>query len=327
MMQYWEDKTVIVTGGFGFIGSHFVEEFLASGAQVICIYHDYRDSFLTRIDVPHSRMRTVQVDLLEYAEFRAVCKYVAPQIDVLVHCAALDGNSEYKINNAARILDSNLRMTSNILNCAHDFAIQDTVLMSSAEIYSPLALSPIKEEDDYRRYLGFTENGYVLSKTIAEVIAELYRKDFGMNIFLPRPTNVYGPRDNVEGRMNRVIPSMMKKILAREEIEIWGDGSQTRQFVFVKDLVRAVMQMVETSGERVLNIANNEQVSILELATILTKLYNREQRIRLDQTKPIGVKNRVLDLTKLDRTITFRTRSLTEGLLETMRADEDSDHV
>lgn len=315
---FWDNKTVLVTGGFGFIGSHFVEELLAAGASVICLYRTYQDNFLTKIDVPNSRLRLVQVDLLDYPELQAMCKYVAPRIDVIINCAALDGNTEFKIKNAARILDTNLRITSNILNCAHDNDIKDIVLLSSAEIYSPNAKSPIKEEDDYKKQLGYTENGYVLSKTIAEVMAELHRKQFGMNIYLPRLTNVYGPRDNFNAETNRVIPSMIKKIAAGEDVEIWGDGSQTRQFIHVKDSVRAVMQMVEKQTHGALNIAPKESVSILELANTLSNILTQKSSIHLNFTKPIGVKARRLNTNQLYALIDFLPRSLHEGLEDTV---------
>jgi dTDP-4-dehydro-6-deoxy-alpha-D-gulose 4-ketoreductase len=314
---YWEGKTVMVTGGLGFIGSHFVEELLSSGAKVICLYRTANQdtSFLPVT----SRLSLVQLDLLDRAELMAACKYIAPKIDTLIHCAALDGNTEFKLQNAARILDSNLRMTSNVLGCAHETQVDNVILISSAEIYSPTAKSPILEEDDYKKQLGYRENGYVLSKIFAEVLAELHKKQFGMNIFLPRPTNVYGPRDNFDEATNRVIPSMMKKIAAGQPIEIWGDGSQTRSFIYVKDLVKATLKMIELNKQGVINMATKDQVSIIELARMICELHNSTERIHLDNSKPTGVQGRELNTERLYSMIDFDLTPLKKGLEQTFQ--------
>lgn len=315
-LSYWDNKNVIVSGGMGFIGSHFVEELALLGANVICLYKSTKPEGLPT----HSRLRNIryiQVDMLDYKELEAICKYAA-SVDCFIHAAALDGNTEFKLKNAAKILDTNSQLVSNVLNSCMTSGIKDVVLLSSAELYSPQAPSRIKESDDYHKYLGFTENGYILSKVFAEITAELHAKQYGMHIYTPRPTNVYGPRDSFDTETNRVIPSMIRKVAQGDTIEIWGNGKQTRSFVYVKDLVHSTLRMVEHKALGAMNIATKDQVSILDLANYISSEFKAKNRITLDETKPIGVKSRLLDVTRMYEVIDFEPLSIRDGLKKTI---------
>jgi len=321
--SYWKNKTVMVSGGHGFIGSHFVEELSKAEANVICLYHNMKEVGLRPYE-EKDNVRQIQLDILDRAELEAVCKYAAKDIDCFIHCAALDGNTEFKLKYAAKILDTNNRLVSNVLNCCRATGIKDVVLLSSAEIYSPNNISSITETDDYHKYLGYTENGYVLSKVFAEILAELHHKQYGMQIYIPRPTNVYGPRDSFKEETNRVIPSMIRKVANGDTIEIWGNGKQTRSFVYVKDLVYSTLQMIESKAPGAMNIATKEQVSILDLAKYISKEYGVDSDIKLDETKPIGVKARSLDVTKLYNLIDFNPFTIREGLSQTIKWYQDN---
>ncbi|AXB43287.1 NAD-dependent epimerase/dehydratase family protein [Amycolatopsis albispora] len=321
VMAKWAGKTVVVTGGLGFLGSHFTEELLAAGAEVVSLHRN--DSFgrlqqLRRVPGAE-RLRPLRVDLLDENELRAAFRFCAPRVDAVFHCAALDGNSEFKVKNSARILDLNLRYTSNLLNCARDCGVGDVVLISSAEIYCTDSPAPITEEDDFRRTMRYSTNGYFLSKVFGEVLAELFRAQFEMNVFLVRPTNVYGPRDGFHGPVNRVIPSMLARIAAGEEIEIWGDGSQVRSFVYVTDMVRATLEMVAADRYRTFNIGSTESVAIVELARTLAEMLGEPERIHLRPDKPAGPSARRLDVGRMTEVISFVPRPLREGLAETVR--------
>ncbi len=316
--SYWKDKTVIVSGGSGFIGSHFVEELAIAGANVICLYRTLGDRELTTFENSGS-IRYIQIDLLNQQELESVCKYAAPKIDCFVHCAALDGNTEFKLKYAAKILDTNNRLVSNVLNSCKATNIHDVVLLSSAEVYSPDAPDHLSESDDYHKYINYTENGYVLSKIFTEMLGELYHKQYDMQIYTPRPTNVYGPRDSFKETTNRVIPAMIRKVSNNETIEIWGDGKQTRSFIYVKDLVHATLQMIEKNVPGAMNLATNDQTSILELASYISEEYEAKELIKLDKTKPTGVKTRALNASKMYDLIDFEPTSIREGLKHTIK--------
>lgn len=313
---FWKNKKILVTGADGFIGSYFIEELLKLGANVIGTSFMVKKDTILKGFENSKNAEIVGINLLDFSQIQKIC--TNKDIKIIIHCAALDGNIEFKIKNSARIIDENVRMTSNILNVAKEFLIPDVMLMSSAEIYSPNAKNPIIEEDDYRKSFYYQENGYVLSKIASEILAKLYAKQFGLNVFLPRPTNAYGPRDKFDKSSNRVIPSMIKKAISGESIEIWGDGKQKRGFIYVKDLVLAILRMIETKKYQVLNIATNEMISILDLAKLIAKIIGVKENIYLDLKKPKGVKERFLDVQKLNSIINFPSRLLKEGLGETV---------
>ncbi|MFD8491816.1 NAD-dependent epimerase/dehydratase family protein [Amycolatopsis sp. NPDC059657] len=318
MAGYWAGRTVIVTGGLGFLGSHFVEALLAEGAEVVCLHRGDRFGRLAQLP-PAPGLRTLELDLLDEQELQAAVKYCAPTVHAMVHCAALDGNASFKIKNSARILDQNLRFTSNVLNCARDHEVEDTVVVSSAEIYATEDGAIVSEDQDFRRSMRYSSNGYYLSKVFGEVLAELFRDQFGMRVFLPRPTNIYGPRDGFHGPVGRVIPSMLGKLAAGEDLEIWGDGSQTRSFIHVADMVKATLRLVADGRHRTFNVGTAESVSILELATTLADMLGEPERLKLLRDEPTGPSGRQLDVSRMAEVIDFVPRPLSAGLRETVR--------
>lgn len=293
--QFWNHKVVAVTGASGFLGSHFVKELTSLGARVIS---------LTRS----------QVNLLDLEQTRLALSGV----EIVFNCAALDGNAEFKKNHAVEILDGNFRLNANVLLAAKENHISDVVIISSAEIYSSYAPNPIKEDDDYRVYGGHSTSGYILSKRYSEILAELYQEQFNFRIYLPRPSNIFGPGDHFSDESTRVIPSFISKISAGQPIEIWGDGSQIRQFVYVQDVVYTVLSMVENQKTGKLNIAGGEFISVHQLAIKISQLLNLQADIRLDKTKSVGSKSRVLDNSKMLDLVQFSPRTLESGLQETI---------
>lgn len=310
----WAGRTVVVTGGLGFIGSHFVEELATLGAEVICLHRRERPETAAALSAVDG-VRLARVDLRDSAEASAALRYSAPRIDAVFHCAALDGNSQYKALHPAEILEANLRMSLNVLGAARDHGVGTVVLLSSSEVH---AVPRPRREDD-AVLPGLSRNGYVLSKQFAEAGADLFRQEFGMDIVVARTTNVYGPRDDLDGAGRRVIPSMVRQVLSDGEVAIWGDGSQRRAFVYVTDLVRATLQMVAAHRYRTFAVGSGESVSIVELARTLFEVLGVPERIRLDPTKPVGVASEPVDLRPLAEVIDFTPRSLREGLDEMAR--------
>lgn len=311
---YWKGKTIIVSGGMGFIGSHFIEELVSVHANVICLYHKQP----AKIPSYSNGVSYIQVDLANYEELSKFCKTIDANVDAFIHCAALDGNAQFKLEYAAEILDANNRFTSNVLKVCNESGIHKVSLLSSAEIYSSDVVGIISEVDDYHKYPCYTDNGYVLSKVFSEMLAGLYSKKYNMDICIPRPTNVYGPRDNFNVTTNRVIPAMIHKVSVGETVEIWGDGKQTRSFIYVKDLVRATLAAIEKGVVGPINMATKDQTSILELASYITKEYAAENLIRLDKSKPVGVKSRLLDVSRMYNIIDFEPLSIKDGLDNTV---------
>ncbi|MFE7712304.1 NAD-dependent epimerase/dehydratase family protein [Streptomyces sp. NPDC057486] len=315
----WAGKTAVVTGGSGFIGSHFAEQLLERGARVICLYR--RDNRQVLPQLPQTDMlTTVGMDLRDEAALRRVFDTAPGGVDAIFHCAVVSGTAEARRDQAARILDDNMRAVSNILNCARSHGTPETVLLGSSDIYAASARTdPIPEDDDFRRGMHYAPDGYYLSKCYAEILAEAYRHQHGMSIFVPRLTSVYGARDNFEVDTDRVVPSMFAKVLAGQSIEIWGDGSQTRTYMYVTDLVRGILRMVEANKYQTFNIGTTETVSVLQLAQMVCAALGEPERITFDPGRSGGRPSRTLDVSRLDSVVDLRPLSLREGLEETVR--------
>lgn len=312
----WSGKTAVVTGGTGFIGSHFVEELLAAGADVTCLYR--RDNRGVLPQLPRTeRLRPVQCDALDEHALGAVFDAL-PQVDAVFHCAVVSGTWDFRREHSAQILDTNMRTVSNTLRLARRHSVPEVVILSSSDVYLSPTTDPIREDDDFHRQMHYHPDGYYLSKTYTEVLAETYRNEYGMNIYLPRLTSVYGPRDNFEVDTTRVVPSMFAKAVSGQDIEIWGDGSQTRTYMYVTDLVRAILQTVGNDKYQTINVGTAETVSVLQLAQYVCAALGQPERITFLRDKSGGRPSRNLDLGRLDELIDFRPRTLREGLEATV---------
>ncbi|GAB3897637.1 GDP-L-fucose synthase [Kibdelosporangium lantanae] len=312
-MDKWAGRTVVVTGGTGFIGSHFVEELLTAGATVRCLYRRDRHGVLQQLPATH---RLVPVSL-DVTDPHAMSDVITRDVDAVIHCASKTGTYRVRHEQPAHILDESTRATETVLNCARANNVADVVLISSSDIYLNPTTDPIQETDDYHNSMSYSPDGYYLAKLYQEMLAEAYRQEYGMNIFLPRLTGVYGPRDNFGGDIPRVVPQMLERVNSGAEIEIWGDGSQTRTFMYVTDMVRAVLAMVEKDKHHVLNIGTNETVSVLDLAKLVCASLGQPERIRFDLTRASGRSARTLDVSKMYELLDPPPRPLREGIQQT----------
>ena len=310
---HWAGKTVVVTGGTGFIGSHFVEELLARQASVICLH---------RRSLPHpphaDRLRNIRVDLSDEAAVRRAFDGAPQGIDTVIHCAAMWGSAGFRYDHPATVFEANFRPAANVLTCAREHAVTEVVLLGSGEVYRSSLTRPLRE-DDFRADtdLRHPADGYYQAKVFEELLAGDYRHEHGMNVFRPRLTGIYGPRDNFAPGADRVIPAMLARAGADQEIVIWGDGSQTRTYMYVTDVVRAVLQIVEQDKHHTVNVGAAETVSLRQLARLVCAALAKPERITFDSAKPVGRSSRTLDLTRLDGIIDFRPRDLRQGLRQT----------
>jgi nucleoside-diphosphate-sugar epimerase len=313
--QHWMGKTVIVTGGTGFIGSHFVAELLASQASVICLYRHSSPR------LPASgRLSNVRVDLSDEVALRHVFEEAVPRgVDAVIHCAAMWGGVGFRFNHPATVFEANFRPVANLLRCAQEHGVTEVALLGSGEVYRSSGTRPLREDDDVQVDLRDATDGYYLAKAYEEMLASSYQHEYGMNVFRPRLTGIYGPGDNFDPAASRVIPTMLARAAVGQEIVIWGDGSQTRTYMYVTDLVQAVLQMIEKNKHHTLNVGTAETVSLRRLAHLVCAALGKPDRITFDAAKPTGRSSRTLDLTRLDGLIDFQPRSLGEGLRQTAK--------
>ncbi|MCR4329304.1 MAG: NAD(P)-dependent oxidoreductase [Candidatus Roizmanbacteria bacterium] len=305
MTNYWSGKKVLITGGNGFIGTHFIKTLNNLNATTINVS-------LHKIRRPIAH-KNYYVNIENCHTFDNIDE----KIDVIIHCAAIDGNSEFKEKNSVLIFDSNTKMVSNVLNYAKTNNISDVVLMSSAEIYTPNTKSPISENGNGSVNYS-TQNGYILSKIVTEMYGEIYSKQCDMRVFTPRPTNTYGPGDNFGTNNNRVVPSFIKKIDNGVPLEIWGNCKKYFNFIYITDLVESILRMVETRKYRTLNIANEEPISLEKLALNIGLIFGKDVKVKIIHKPVLNSNGRILNIEKLKSILNTNLISMSDGLKKTI---------
>nr|WP_231566584.1 NAD-dependent epimerase/dehydratase family protein [Pontibacillus marinus] len=272
-------KTILVTGGGGFIGSHLIDHLIKIGAkQVITVENFF-------VGNRHNLEDALEKGLILYtddAEIEGTLQYIFDrhQIDVVFNCATKALN--YSFYNPANAYMTNVIVLKNLLELQRKQAYQTLCHFSSSEVYGSAVYEPM---DESHPLLPTTT--YAAGKASADILLQSYVKMFGVDAFIVRPFNNYGPRQNYKGKLAGVIPRTVQKILNGETPEIHGSGEQMRDFIYVSDTIEAVLNVYQKlpSGECV-NISSNNQIPINDvinkIATILQykgEIIRKEERV------------------------------------------------
>jgi nucleoside-diphosphate-sugar epimerase len=250
----------LVTGGAGFIGSHLTEELLSRGAEVI-VLDNLSTGSLRNLDRVADRIELVQGSVLD----PLLVDDLVARADVVVHLAAAVG-VRLVVDQPLRSFLTNVRGTEVVLEAAHRYR-RKILVASTSEIYGKNVAVPFKEDDD--RILGSLRAwrwGYSISKSVDELLAYAYHRERGLESIVVRLFNTTGPRQT--GAYGMVLPRFVGQALAGEPLTVYGDGSQTRCFCHVRDVVEALCKLLEEPravGE-VFNVGSTEEISIKELA-------------------------------------------------------------
>jgi UDP-glucose 4-epimerase len=254
-------ETILVTGGAGFIGSHLVDRLLVDGAEHVVVIDNL---FLGSEANLEPAMATGRVTFYrDDAEFRTSLDYIFSRhpIGVVFNCATKALN--YSFLNPANAFDTNVTVTLNLLELQRRGAFKTLCHFSTSEVYGSAVYEPMDEQHPRN-----PTTTYAAGKAAADLAVESYVRMFALDAIIVRPFNNYGPRQNYRGMMAGVIPITAWRILSGDTPEIHGDGTQSRDFIFVRDTVDAVVKLfrVQASGESV-NISTDNQCSIAELVT------------------------------------------------------------
>jgi len=270
-------KRVLVTGGAGFIGSHLVEEYLINEAEEVVVLDDFSTGTMENLDdMRDERLKIVKGSILDFAQLNMIVK--KEKIDIIDHLAA-ELEVYTGIKDAERDAKINILGTLNILNAALRNHVEKVLFASSGAVYGQAKYLPIDEEHPLEPHWP-----YGVSKLAAERYVLQYNKLFGLNTTAFRYGIVYGPKE----WFGRVLTMFIKRIfLENKPPVVFGDGSQTRDFVYVKDVVKAHMLAIEKqeSAGKVFNIGSGEGVSVKELANMLVKASNKGFDILYDNPK------------------------------------------
>lgn len=323
-----ESLRYLLTGGAGFIGSHLAEELLANGDRVH-VLDDLSTGAIDNIRQLKGNPRfSYTID--SAAESSTVAELV-DEADLVFHLAAAVG-VELIVDSPVRTIETNVHCTEIVLAAANKKK-KPVFLASTSEVYGKSADVPFREEGDL--LLGPTTTGrwsYACSKAIDEYLALAYHKERGLPVVIGRLFNTVGPRQT--GRYGMVIPTFVGQALAGEPIRVHGDGSQRRCFCHVRDVVRALgdLMQTETAVGEVFNIGSTEEVSILELAQRIKRACDSDSEIRFVSYEDAyesgfeDMRRRIPDTSKIEALVDWRpTRALDEILgdvIESQRAPE-----
>lgn len=308
--SFWLDKKVIVTGGAGFLGSYVVEKLKQRGAKQIIVPR------IENYDL--TDIQAIQ-RLFEDAE-------VANKETIIIHLAALVGGIEANRTRPADYFYTNLMMGVQLMHEAWKIGVDKFIAIGSICAYPKITPLPFKEENLWDGYPEETNAPYGLAKKMMLVQAQAYRQQYGFNAIYLLPVNLYGPGDNFDLETSHVIPALIRKCLeaqdrGEDQIVVWGDGSPTREFLFVDDAAEGILLATEHYNDsQPVNLGSGKEISIKNLVQTIARLTGFEGELVWDTSKPNGQPRRVLDTQKAEKYFGFRARtSLEDGLQETIQ--------
>ena len=301
----WKDKRVLVTGGAGFLGSFVVEKLRERECQTVI--------------VPRSK----DYDLRDRDAIIRLFREARPEL--VIHLAAIVGGIGANQAHPGRFFYDNAIMGIQLMEYARQFGVQKFVAVGTVCAYPKFTAVPFKEDDLWNGYPEETNAPYGLAKKIMLVQAQAYRAQYGFNAIYLLPVNLYGPRDNFDLESSHVIPAMIRKCAEAKatgaaEIILWGDGSPTREFLYVEDAAEAIFLAAEHyNADQPVNLGCGEEISIRDLAQLITEEVGFKGRITWDTTKPNGQPRRCLDVSRAKELFGFHARhTFREGIRQTV---------
>lgn len=316
MMDFWRGTRVLVAGGSGFVGSHLVARLVEAGARVTATAST--DVSLRRFLAPLLDHITPLVgDLTDPAHARAALR----DQDVVFNLAARVGGIAYNVAHPASLFRDNLEPFLSVIEAARLEGTPRFVVTSSACVYPRDASVPTPEGEGFAGVPEPTNGGYGWAKRMEEYLAEAYHAEFGLDVCVARPVNAYGPHDTFDPERSHVIPSLIRRVLGGENpLRVWGDGTATRSFLYVDDMVRGLILVGERARQvGAINIATDEEISIGDLAQLVVRLGGRDTVIEFDPAKPSGQPRRVCDTALARQAVGFKADvSLEDGLTRTI---------
>jgi GDP-L-fucose synthase len=301
----WTNRRVLVTGGTGFFGSFVVEGLRARGAQ--------------HVFAPRSR----EYDLIDRAAVQRLIADSRP--DMVFHLAARVGGIGANRDNPGGMVFDNAMMGLQVLEEARRAHVGKVIVAGSICAYPKFAPVPFREDDIWNGYPEETNAPYGIAKKLLLVQSQAYREQYGMNSIVLFPVNMYGPRDNFDLRTSHVIPAIIRKCISakdegKREVTLWGDGSPTREFIYVEDAAEAMILGAERydSSEPV-NIGSGNEISIHDLATEIAKATGYTGTFVWDTSQPNGQPRRRLDVSRAKERFGFVAKtSFAKGLEKTV---------
>ena len=304
MSDFWAGRTVVVTGGNGFLGRVVVRNLTERGARVAAPTHDEFD-----LVVPGAADRML-------AEHRP---------SHLIHLAARVGGIGYNLVDPARLYFDNLMMGTHVIEAAREAGTEKTVLLGTVCSYPKFTPVPFKEESFWDGYPEETNAPYGIAKKAHLVHATVNAQQYGQKFAYLIPTNLYGPGDKFHPDVSHVIPALIKKCVEAKEsgaahIDVWGTGSASREYLYVEDAARAIVMAAEShEGVEPINLGSDREITIRETAETIAEVTGFTGELKWDASKPDGQPRRRIDPARAAEVLGWTaTKDFKDGLRETV---------
>jgi GDP-L-fucose synthase len=304
------NKKIYVAGHTGMVGSAITRELRQKG---------YKNLILKNYP---------GLDLIKQTEVEKFFEAEKPEV-VIVAAAKVGGilaNNTYR----AEFIYDNLMIEANIIHNSYKAGVEKLIFLGSSCIYPKLAPQPLKEEYLLSDYLEFTNEPYAIAKIAGIKLCENYYRQYGSNFYSVMPTNMYGPNDNFDLNTSHVLPALIRKFHEakekdQKEVVIWGTGKPLREFLFVEDLADAILFLMENvnaedlyeKGISHLNIGTGKDLTILELAMLISEIIGYKGKIVHDSSKPDGTPRKLLDVFRINALGWKYKTELRDGIVET----------
>lgn len=301
--NFWKDKNVLVTGAAGFLGKHLVKQLKRQTPKLVF--------------TPSS----IELDLRKQEN----CSKAVENIDIVIHLAGTVGGIGYNMKNPGALYYDNIIMGTLLMEEARKAGVKKFIAIGTVCAYPKFTPVPFKEKDLWNGYPEETNAPYGLAKKMLLVQSQAYRQQYGFNGIYLIPVNLYGPFDNFNPQSSHVIPALIQKIHNANinklpQVEVWGTGKATREFLFVKDAARGILLAAEKYNKPdPVNLGSGFEISIKELASLIAEILKYKGKIKFDSTKPDGQPRRSTDTSRAKQEFGFVSITRFEkGLRETI---------
>lgn len=300
----FKNQNVLVTGGAGMIGRQLVDMLLERGAVVYVADLNHPEDMKEKVHFYH-------VDLRDYSSCLKICE----NKDYVFNLVGIKCSPRVCLEEPANIMGPMLQFNTNMLEAAMKSNVKWYLYTSTVGVYEPAEV--LREDDVWNTQPSRNDWYGGWAKRMGELQCQAYEKQYGEGkCSIVRPANVYGPYDNFDLDSAMVVPSLIRKAVENDTLNVWGDGSQIRDFIHAKDVARGMMFAVENKITEPINLGSGEEISIKDIVTIVSKTCDVD--VFWDLSKPTGDKKRLFDMTKANKYGFKPEISLVDGIQETI---------
>lgn len=293
--------TILVTGASGFLGQHL--------KPLLKEYDVYSPS-------------SQSYDLRHKVNLDTIFRYARPKPNTVIHLAADVGGIGYNLKYPARIYFNNVMMNTHLIHTSAIFGVKKFIFVSSVCAYPQKTEIPTKEEELFNGPIEYSNRSYGLSKLIALQQLRAYKKQYGMDFSYPILANLYGPKDRgfSDPGKAHLIPNLIKQFMSQDKVTMLGDGSLTRDLLYVEDAARALVRCLRVDYDKPVNIATGQETSKREIADAIVEILNYKGEVTWDNQPDKGEKRRCYDVHRAKDVLSWQAQTgIKEGLQNTIK--------